>query len=421
MRRVRIFLVGMLCSVAGAAAASTPEATPKLPQHAYVWQRSWTPTIRQGVAENGPAFGGLDILVAEVTPRATPAGTVVVQPDWAALRATGRPIGVVVRVGPLNGSTANDGAATRAITRACIDALARARAAGIEPAELQIDFDAATNRLADYRAWLQVLRREVHPPRLVITALPDWLRSAEFPALAREAGAYVLQVHSLEKPTGVEEPVSLCDPDRAEAWISAASTLGIPFRVALPAYGYRVAFGRDGRFLGLQAEGPVRAWPAGSTVRTALADPAPLARLVRRLLAAPPPACEGLVWFRLPGANDELAWRWPTLAAVMKGEEPQGRLELSPAPTGDGTSDLVLLNPGNAQTNLSGFRLRWQDATLVAADAIGGWRLERTGPGELTVQPPSEARDDLLFPGDRRKVGWLRLSHDVAVTATPLR
>lgn len=407
--------IAALCALLSATALAAA-----LPQRAYVWQRAWTPTVRTAVAETGRNFAALDVLAAEISWRNGQAATMSVAPDWAALRSHAHAVALVVRVGPTAATWAPDSPATHAIVAACTQALARAHAAGVEPTELQLDFDAATARLAPYREMLQLVRREVRPPRLVITTLPAWMGSPDFAALIAETDGFVLQVHSLEKPASRDAAFTLCDPAKARAWIERAAAFGRPFRVALPAYGYRLAFDAVGKFTALEAEGEPRDWPAGFTTRVVLADAAEISALVQQLLASPPPHCEGIAWFRFPTAGDELAWSWPTLRAVMLGRAPRAQLTLVAQSVAGGTLELLETNQGDASAEPAAFRLEWRDARALATDGLAGWRVERDGAHAIIVRPPPHDTNGLLRPGESLRVGWLRLDRPAAMTAVPL-
>src|SRR4029077_10218524 len=124
-------------------------------------------------------------------------------------------------------------------------------------------------------------------------------------------------VHSLERPRSLNSPFTLCDPAAARRAVERAADFGIPFRVALPTYGYRIAFDAAGRFVGLSAEGPARSWPTGVQEREVRADPIQLAQLTQFWTTNHPPAMRGLIWYRLLITNDILNWRWPTLSAIV--------------------------------------------------------------------------------------------------------
>jgi hypothetical protein len=125
-----------------------------------------------------------------------------------------------------------------------------------------------------------------------------------------------------------------------------------------------------------------------------------------------------LVWFRFPTADDELAWSWPTLRAVMQGRVPAARLVLQTALAPGGTYDLTLANLGETQAEPRAFRVTWHGARLLLADGLAGWQLTRSGPESLVVKPPPHDSNGVLRPGESRPVGWLRLDHPVAVEAT---
>lgn len=411
-----LFALGAIAGLLRADVRNTNKRGGAWPQRAYVWQRTWTPALQASLAELALEFAALEVLAAEISWR--DGAPVVYRPEvaWPALKATGRPVGVIVRIGPSAGFWTPEAPATRAVTATCREVLAQARAAGVEPVELQLDFDAATARLDAYRTLLRIIRREVGPPRLVITTLPDWLRSGDFDALIRETDAYVLQVHSLEKPRTIRDSYTLCDPARAARWVAEASRRAHPFRVALPSYGYRVWFDAAGIFAALEAEAPARPWPVDHQLRVVLANPEEIAALVQQLLASPPPHCEGLVWFRFPQPHDELAWSWPTLRAAMRGQLPLTRLALTARPGPNGVLELILANQGETSVEPAAFRVAWRHARVLAADALAGWRIEREGASALVVRPPPYGSNGLLRPGDTLQVGWLRLDSAVPLS-----
>lgn len=392
-----------------------------LPQRVYLWHRAWTPSFQQAVTESAGHFAALDVLAAEITWKKGQPEVARVSPPWMQIKTYDRPVAVVVRIGPYAGEWKPNDASTRAVIEVCRAQLAAVRTQGLIPTELQLDFDAATARLASYRNLLRVVRTEVAPPRLTITSLPDWLRSADFDALVGETDGYVLQVHSLEKPTSPNAPFTLCDPVRARAWVEEAARRGRPFRVALPAYGYRVVFDPEGTFVGLEAEQGGRSWPPGYRQRLAIAEPAEIAAFVQQLLASPPRGCEGIAWFRLPSPDDELAWSWPTLRAVMAGEVPAANLVLEAKADPTGALNLTVVNRGETSVEPAAFRLEWSDARLLAADMLAGWQIANRTRDSLELRPPPHGSNGLLRPGDTLRVGWLRLDPPSEIRATLLR
>jgi len=135
-----------------------------------------------------------------------------------------------LRVDPFAGPFSGNDERIAAIAALARERVAEARARGIEPAELQIDFDCAEAKLDGYRLWLRALREAVRPLPVCPTALPSWLKRREFAAFARESGRFVLQVHCVEPPRELATLGKLTDPARAAAWVEQAGRLGVPFR-----------------------------------------------------------------------------------------------------------------------------------------------------------------------------------------------
>jgi len=93
-----------LLSLALLALACQPRerAAGPLPQEAYVWQRAWTPAVREAVSQT-PDFAGLTVLAAEIDLSRSPFRAFRVGIDWQALRDAGRPVGLALRIGRFQG------------------------------------------------------------------------------------------------------------------------------------------------------------------------------------------------------------------------------------------------------------------------------------------------------------------------------
>jgi hypothetical protein len=223
-----------------------------------------------------------------------------------------------------------------------------------------------------------------------------------------------------ELPQSLNAPMTLCDSAAARQAVEQAGRLGVPFRVALPTYEYLVAFNDDGIFEGLSAEGPGREWSPGTQVRTLSADPAAMADLVVGWIRNRPACMTGIIWYRLPAANDNLNWRWTTLKAVMAGRTPRPLLRVSLRKSAPGLFDVELQNDGEADARLAWpVIVRWRGASLLGADAIGGFD-ETCDATQLRFVPSPALATEHLAPGDRRGIGWLRLSEDKEVYADVL-
>ena len=280
--------------------------------------------------------------------------------------------------------------------------------------ELQIDLDCAESKLDGYAVWVKAIRSKIAPVRVTITALPVWLKHSSFERLIAAADGYVLQVHSLERPKGIGAAFTLCDPAEARRAVERAARLGKPFRVALPTYGYVIAFNAGGRFTGLSAEGPAMTWPEGTQLREVRADSDAMAQLVQGWSANRPQELAGVIWDRLPVAGEKLNWRWPTLAAVMAGNAPRSDLRAEARHPQAGLVEIDLVNAGAADYALPvQVTVSWQDGRLVAADGLRGFDSAEAGPKAVKFRSRDEA--ERVEPGERRGIGWVRLEREGVV------
>jgi hypothetical protein len=413
-RSLRLILTILAIVGAGAARAAWT-------QEIYVWQRQ--PGTEVAAAMQGAKMlaDGFNVLAAEVewsggTPRVARFA-----PDYAQLAKLGKPVGLSLRIGPFPGPFAVGDAATKTLANLAASLLAEAQASGLSPSELQLDFDCAEAKLAGYRVWLGALKAAAGTTPLVFTALPVWLsHEADFAALAHEADGFILQVHSLERPTAPDAPFTLCDPTRALAWAAAAGRVGVPFRIALPTYGYLVAFDPAGKFFALAAEGPIPTWPSGTQVRVARADAPSVSALAHALATAPPPHCTGVIWFRLPVASDRLNWNWTTLATILQGGTPEAKMTVAVAWPEPGLAEIYAVNAGTTtEAPPTRVTLRWSAGERVlASDGLGGFQLEsRAGEAQMELAATAVPPDALLAPGARRQLAWLRFSHAISLDA----
>lgn len=294
-----------------------PHVSGPLRQEVYVWQRAWTQPVRDAVIQRATNFAHLVALRAEISwttnrqPQLARANV-----DYATLSKLRQPIGLALRIGPYAGPFTNDNIATY-ITDTAARIVTEARTNGVTAGELQIDFDCAEAKLDGYRVWVEAIQRRVAPTPVTITALPSWLNARAFKRLAAIATNYVLQVHSVERPRNISAPFTLCDPVLADRAVESAGRLGVPFRVALPTYGYTLAFATDGKFLGLSAEGPRPNWPTNAQLREVTSDAVALGSLVRQWTASHPVAMQGVIWYRLPVVTDKRNWNWETFQQVI--------------------------------------------------------------------------------------------------------
>jgi len=382
-----------------------------LTHEAYVWQRAWSTPVRRAVQQHGTNFHQLVALAAEVSWAANAPKVVRIALDYPTLAHAGCPIGLALRVGPYPGPFATNDAAAALLAKLAAALLAEARSNHLAPRELQLDFDCAEAKLEGYRKWVQAIRQQVAPTPLVITTLPSWFKQPALKDLLKTADGFVLQVHSLEKPRDAVTPFTLCDPAMARRAVQRAGEFGLPFRVALPTYGYLVAFDPQGRFAGISAEGPLPSWPATYTLREVESEPLEMAALTQYWSSNRPPAMVGILWYRLPVIVDNLNWRWPTLSAMLAARSPRESVRAGSRRVEPGLVEINLVNDGDLDfSSRLAIEVRWQRARLVASDGLGGFEPVVGNPSTVKFQNRSQPRR--LPAGEQLVIGWVRLTED---------
>ena len=342
-------------------------------QAAYVWQRNWTPGVRDAVAHPPAGIDGLHVLIAEVSPAThasasptasspSPPTLTMMAVDASSLAAAHVPITLVVR---LEGS--------RPIADLSLDPVLRSadalRAAGVEIGGIEIDHDCATARLADYAYWLSARRPTGY--RFSITALPTWASSPALIDVAHAVDEIVVQVHAVRAPMIFDANIAWRDLTRF------ARAVKTPMRVALPTYSAMV---RD--------------------VEVSV-DPDDVAVFVDRLAKTPIAGVGGIVWFRLPVEGDEQTWSRATFARIVArdpvasaGIDARAKVEL--VAQGDQRFDVVVSNPTDALVEMPPVHIA---GDIGAADMVMGYR--ELGSGRW------EAPRRSLAHNERIVIGWI--------------
>ncbi|MBV4461162.1 DUF3142 domain-containing protein [Pseudomonas sp. COR58] len=386
------FYIGLSAVLAIASWLSACERTPAPPldQQLYIWQRQWTPAHEAALRDSRADFSTVRVLALQAFPQA---GWSRARIDPALLRQDGRPLIAVIR---LDGQLKSLDLAQA--TAQILQVLDDWRGQGLTLAGVEIDHDAGSARLPAYAEFLTHLRPALPPSLpLSITALPAWLDSPQLPALLAAVDSSVLQVHAVSDPRR-----GLFDADQARRWADAWGRVSDkPFYLALPAYG--VALLPDsGGAPGVESEVAI---PRRGERRELLADPQALSQLASGLRGKRPEHLAGLIWFRLPLANDRRAWSLTTLRAVARDEPLSSRLDVSFAAQ-DGLYDIGLANRGNLDSPWPA-RLTVKARDCVGADALAGYTLQQT-PDLLTF---TRLRDGRLPAGGQRAVGWARCAN----------
>lgn len=416
-RKIQMVLLAFGLSVACVSAVSGGGAQQPLPHSAYVWQRVWTDGVRESVAQATTNFNELVVLGAEVSWKNKQPHLVRVAVDYDSLAVTNCSVGLALRIGAFAGPFTSNDANLKWLEALAESLVTEARTNGINACELQLDFDCAESKLDGYRVWVEAIQRRVAPVPVTITALPSWIGTAGFKRLARASSNFVLQVHSLERPRDIGQPFTLCDTQAARRAVERAGEMGVPFRVALPTYGYLLAFNPDGKFLGLSAEGPAQSWPQGTQIREIRADPIEMASLVELWRTNRPPSRSGIIWYRLPVAVDNLNWRWQTLSDIVHSRPLCKSVRAVSRRIDAGLVEISIVNEGGLDVSS---RLvvaaRWSrenGARLVAGDGLRGFTLIESAEPKAEFQ--TEPRSLHLRAGETNVIGWLRFDKDCEV------
>lgn len=382
----RLLLLAAMVTLVGACGA--PHAP--LTHDAYVWQRQWTPGLRDAVDASSDLVRAWHVLVAQADRDGRFHGFA---PDRDTLARSRRPVVLVVRI---------DGRLARFDPTALTARIVSVVQDWPGAAGLEIDYDCPTARLPAYTAFLRDLKSRLPGVPLSITALPTWNGSTALDDLLEVPDDAVLQVHAVQAPQA-----GLFDPAVATAWIDAfARHTHKPFRVALPTYGSRVSWNADGSLLSVESEAAALA--AGAEAAELYAAPSTVRDFVAGLNRHRPAGLVGLVWFRLPTPQDTRAWSLATWRGVVTGRLAvvTPRIVLQAGRGGDAPSDVIVDNPGDS--DIAPPPVVRLPATCHLADGIDGYTLRRTAQAlELvaTLARPIPARG-------RRAIGWARCRPD---------
>ena len=402
MSRWPALLLGLACGVAGCREQPVPRPTP-LTHAAYVWRQGWDASARDSLAgRNWPAgLTELNVLVGECG--LAPLGRRV-YPPWAALRATGKTLSLSVRIGTrhaLGGADEPDLAEGLALLR---QGWAEAQVAGVTVAAVQVDFDCPSRLLGAYADRIASAKRAWPEVRLTVTALPTWLKDPGFSRLIAAADGWTLQLHGTQRPN-LAKPVPLFAEGQALAWIEQAEILGRPFRIALPTYAYLACYSASGAYLGVRAESAEL--PKGTARTQGLpADPAQVVRLLAQLEDRRHALVLGVDWFRLPFPGDRQNWTMAGWAQVIarQGMPSSCLLEVK----ADGPLvDVAVVNPTGQPLPMPTLEVVWTGARVLGTDATMDWTAVAAAAG-VAFRPHPLA--GFLAPGERRVVGWVRLT-----------
>jgi hypothetical protein len=388
----KINVLSLLLLLLGMIACQKTSTLP-FEQDAYIWQRQWTPALRDAMQQSSPYIKKWRILVAEVTA----SGKMKTFPiNWAALSLSKKKGVLVVRI---NGQLTSWNPEK---TTHDIAALLK-KFAAITPliAGIEIDHDCATAKLQGYMSFLKKIRAldSLNNKTLSITVLPSWLNSPQLVPLLSLSNTAVLQVHSISDPKK-----GLINIQDVKKWLQAFDALTpVPFYVALPTYSSVVAWNNNGKIIGIESEVP-RSFSRKNS-QTIIANPLLVSQLVRALKQTPYQHLKGISWFRLPTKNDRRAWSMATWLAIIKGKKIATQLEgfvingYSPK-----AYDIQVMNTGDIDTVLpQTVVVSSTTAHCYAADALRSYQYHQEK-GNIVFQRTKQA---ILKIHQRHIVGWV--------------
>ncbi|WP_309398081.1 DUF3142 domain-containing protein [Cerasicoccus maritimus] len=383
---------------------------------AYIWRRQWSTELTQSICEHANLLSGYTVLAAEITPSSRGDQVTQIKFDAVALKQAQVPVTLAIRVGNYPGPFTPDASTTQTLLHAVGETLKHARQQGLQPAAIEIDFDCATRKLRGYQAWLEQLRPVLDGVPLSITTLPTWMSSPDdFAALVQAADHYVLQAHSIQRPTLPHKAFKLCDAKQTLQWAQQASEIGHPFHLALPTYGYQLSFDSTGKLVRVDAENEPLQTDFNLTVEELSADPVEMAQLINSLQATRPEHCQGVIWYRLPSPDERLNWDAATWRAVMQGDValPEWQIQAVPQPNGLVEIQLTHTSP-IANQPPAGICVQWKQADALAWDGQRNFTVTQPTNKALTWSRPVDC--PTLAQGERWTLGWIRFD-----TETPLQ
>lgn len=384
----------------------------------YVWQRLWNEDLRDSIQLADEDVQGFTVLAAEIDVRPGREKKQIMSVDYSFLSSLAVPVGIAIRINPYSGPFDRTAPASQTILGVIEDVLEKARSEAFYPVEIQIDYDCAESKLAGYGQWIRTIQQAFPDYPVVITALPSWMKHRQFKKLVQSCDGYILQVHSLERPETIEDEVVLCDPHRAVKWVRQADRIGVPFRVALPTYGYHVAYDTQGQFKGLSAEGAMPAWKENARIKTVLSDPKKIAAMIQEIQTISPKNLSGLIWFRLPVQSDQLNWQWHTLQRVIRNQPLCEQVEVLLEWPQSGLAEIYLINSGDVDNTDALTVWLEYDGDCLAADGVSGYSVREVDNGHLQISGEHQVPFHRLHAQQKLKIAWCRFGTETEIKAS---
>lgn len=358
-----------------------------LPQEAYIWQKKWVNSLESAIKQTTPYITGWRFLAGEYEPD----GQVIypaIHFEW--LQQSHLPLTAVYRFDRLHPLPSVEE------ILALIQNSPTYQHNHIHNIELDLDWP--TSKLNLYITLLKSLKKKLpNNIQLNITMIPDWLRSPLFPELSEQIPCPVLQVHSVDNPK-----TGLFNSQNAMRYINKMSRLSRhPFYVALPTYGLKIQATPAGRIYAIEGE---NSFQTGQSGKELYSDPQQIRKLIEELQQNTPALLHGIIWFRLPIANDQRNWSHDTWIAMIRHQPLGGKIIIQeiPDPENPGAIKLNLINQGNITLPLpKKIQLR-----CPIADGFFPYQLTTNTQGKYELSLFRETTP--LNTHQQRIIGWMR-------------
>lgn len=358
-----------------------------LPQDVYIWQKKWVDTLKPAIEQTIPYITGWRFLAGEYEPDGQ-----VIYPSvqFDLLQQTNLPLTAVYRFDRLRPlPSANE-------VLSLITQSPAYKTYHIQHIELDLDWP--TSRLKLYIQLLQSLKTKLPEDiKLNITMIPDWMHSPIFPELTEQIPNPVLQVHSVDNPQS-----GLFTPQNALAYIQKMNRLTRhDFYVALPTYGLKIQTTPTGNIYAIEGENDFK---SGNFGKELYSDPQKVRALIEALQENTPSHLKGIVWFRLPIANDKRNWSLDTWMAMIAHIPLKGQIitqEILDS-NNPGSIKLTLVNQGNITLPLP----KTVPLRCPKGDGFFPYQLTTTSKGQYSLSLIQQSAP--LNTHQQRVIGWMR-------------
>ena len=401
--------ISFCCGLAAVLSFFSPANLSGSENAVYVWNRNWTPGIKESMAELRDYVNHYVVLCGELKYSHNNWKAASVKLKGAYFKE-GMKVTLAVRVPEAANKPFSEGAFKdfAVLLGEVVDGAAKEVAqTGTAIEGLQIDYDCPTSKLNDYARLLTEIRRKFPDRKLSITALPTWLKSDSFKSLVAKTDYYILQLHAFEVPKNPKHEGAIFLGPKAPVYVKAADAINHPFFISLPTYGYEILYSESGQFVGLHAEGPSYYPPYVSRRKIVTTKPDEILSFLNWLDGNKVANLTGICWFRLPVDSDEFNWSVDSLKAVIQRRKPALSFSVRHEYRDKNLVEVYLTNNGEQNTEKSVyFSIAWKGHGPAIHDVFGKYReLERSGNEETEIVGPAPKT------GHEIMVGWFRFDN----------